>query len=371
VSAIICSCHFNAVGIALSLREVGWRGSIICLKINIVGPVVAERYPWLCDCWNLTVDRAEELPGEIGARVPPELVGAIFFCDERFLEVFADAGTAALFPNACLTVGSSSEIGTILDRRTFYGRLEGTNVAQVPRTVESGGDPWQIFRGPFRTRVWRSWRGLTKLPRGRTIRTQAELQAWIVQCEESSLAPEEWGYQELLSTRPMDVVSVCGWHGLAGSVYRTTRWLRQAGENGWLVGVSNDYPELSIVTRNVLAELRYDGPFELEFVRDPVTDSFKVIELNPRFWMQHRLVGSVLVRRYLGLPLAETDKHSQARYWVNTDAVLTIWRPWREPGLLPIIRQAVWSIPLRESIVPCGYQLAQSAWRKILGRTRK
>lgn len=42
-------------------------------------------------------------------------------------------------------------------------------------------------------------------------------------------------------------------------------------------------PRLDEITRRVMAETRWDGPFELEFIRDRRDDDYRLIEINPRF----------------------------------------------------------------------------------------
>jgi len=348
--AVICSCHFNAVGIALSLREIGWHGPIVCLKINTKEGVTAERFPHLCKCLPLNIRTPQELPETIVKWTPADQIGAVFFCDERFLAAFNET-TKLIFPNACIHTGSVDHLESILDRKLFYRRLEESNCSDIPVTFDSSQDPWKLAGDAFRTRVWRSWRGLEKLPRGRTIRSSRELREWQILCKEKNLGPEEWGYQELLSTAPKDVVSVCGWHGLEGAIYRTTRWIKQSGENAWLVEANDGDHELWRTTRNVLDLFEYTGPFELEFVRHPTTGKFHIIELNPRFWLQHRLLGNILVQRYLGISNGHRTQ-AMPRYWVNTDAALSLRTILRHPDVLPYLLHAVWAIPVRGSIRP-------------------
>lgn len=41
--------------------------------------------------------------------------------------------------------------------------------------------------------------------------------------------------------------------------------------------------KLEEITRRVIAETRWPGPFELEFIRDQRDDEYRLIEINPRF----------------------------------------------------------------------------------------
>jgi hypothetical protein len=142
--------------------------------------------------------------------------------------------------------------------------------------------------------------------------------------------PGDWCYQEVLSLAPHHNVSVCGWHGLETRRYAATRKLLQFPErqgNGDVCELIELPPDFSEITRKLLNELGYTGPFELEFVRDLRTGRDVIIELNPRFWMQHPLVGAnldqTLVRHYLGLSNAKLPCDSlQPRYWVNTIVAL-------------------------------------------------
>ena len=42
-------------------------------------------------------------------------------------------------------------------------------------------------------------------------------------------------------------------------------------------------PRLDDITRRIIAESRWTGPFELEFIRDRRDDCYRLIEINPRF----------------------------------------------------------------------------------------
>jgi hypothetical protein len=90
---------------------------------------------------------------------------------------------------------------------------------------------------------------------------------------------------------------------------------------------------LCAATKNILDALGFSGPFEMEFLLDPDDGRFKVIELNPRYWMQHRLLAAlaanVLIRRHLGLAVDETLRRCPAGgLWINA-ASLGSWMAWR------------------------------------------
>ena len=175
-------------------------------------------------------------------------------------------------------------------------------------------------------------------------------------CERQGFGHEEWGFQELLSTNPQHNVSVCGWHDADFTCDVVTRKIRTAGQIGWLVERVDGFPELKEQTHAILTSLDFAGPFEMEFLLDPRTGEYKVIELNPRFWMQHRLTASVsqncLVRRYLRLATeSQADMPTpRKRYWLDTDEALDRLISLNGYGLISYLPRAVWSNPLRGSV---------------------
>jgi|GEM_PF-3087125 len=340
------------MGIVLSLREIGWDGRILCFRINCNRRTVVERWPDLCECAPVTIFEPSQIWQKIAARVAPKDVSALFFCDERFHSTCMNDQMASLYSAAKCWLGTRCELETVLDRWIFYEYLRNRGLADTPVTLKNPCDPWQHFPDGFRARVWRSWRGMKKLPRGRTVRTAKEFDEWRQMCQTQKVADAEWGCQELLSTDPRHTVSVCGWHDPASRYYKVTRWLRQRSENGWLIETLEGYDELRETTRNILSAMEYYGPFELEFMKNRDSEGYKVIELNPRFWMQHRLVGNELVRRYLDLPAGTNESRPQPRYWLNTDEVLKRMLCFKGFGLFPYIRQGVLSTPVRGSVWP-------------------
>lgn len=149
---------------------------------------------------------------------------------------------------------------------------------------------------------------------------------------------------------------MCGWHDAKSPRFVATRKVLQFPArqgNGDVCELIELPAALADTTRQLLDDLRYTGPFELEFVRDTRTGRYRLIELNPRFWMQHPLAGAnlgqVLVRRYLGLPEETTPHGSSPRYWINTIVALNCllradfrgWRYLRDPQAVRIPPLAV------------------------------
>ncbi len=106
---------------------------------------------------------------------------------------------------------------------------------------------------------------------------------------------------------------------------------------------SVDRPELFKPTIRLLQELRYTGIAEVEYKWDAVTGEYKLIEINPRPWDQHRLgkaCGTDLVLlaycEHAGMELPKVQKRSVSEKWIAEDVFLAtslrlLWR--RDPRL--------------------------------------
>lgn len=321
--AVLCGTYVNAVSIVGSLRRLGWTGEIMAVKPRAQGPVLIET--------AAPEVRVVELDFQAPADLLPWLAGrggeqVVFLTDERFHYVLAPHHGVGARSAVRVFVGSPAHLDTILDRQLFCHFLASRRLAETPRTIPSSEDPWRAFGDRFLLRVRRSWQGLAKLPRARVVGSRAELAALERRLEEQGLDRQAWCYQELLSVAPRHNVSVGGWHGPGVREYLTTRKVLQHPPrtgNGDVCEVLPAMPELDRVTSRLLDELAFEGPFELEFVLDASSGRYHVIELNPRFWMQHALVeaatGDGPVRRCLGLPPADAPPAATVtpRYWVN------------------------------------------------------
>jgi len=113
---------------------------------------------------------------------------------------------------------------------------------------------------------------------------------------------------------------------------------------------SANRPELLDRTIRLLQAMEFTGVAEVEYKWDARDDEYKLIEVNPRPWDQHRLGAACGVDlMYLaycdgaGFPQPAVHADLTPRKWVAEDAfILTalrlIWR--REPGLGALVRQA-------------------------------
>jgi predicted ATP-grasp superfamily ATP-dependent carboligase len=110
---------------------------------------------------------------------------------------------------------------------------------------------------------------------------------------------------------------------------------------------SADRPELFDRTTRLLRAMDFTGIAEVEYKWDAASSDYKLIEVNPRAWDQHRLGSAAGVDlTYLAycdhaaLPMPEMPRRVTAQKWVAEDALLfavlrLLWH--REPGIRALL----------------------------------
>lgn len=325
---IICGNYLNCYSIADSLRAINWAGRIVSIKEQDQRNVFIDVIDNPIEVWPLTLKQPGDIISIINTRIPIEFPKIVFFNDERFHEAFLAAKNTPSLKNFRFFTGSEENLGVILDRYAFCDFIHTRGLAAVPKTIPSNMDPWKIFPGGFFVRVKKTWSGLKKLSRVKMVINQEQLQKIEGDYLRSGLHREDWCYQEILSISSHHNVSISGWHDHQSQRYFATRKILQHPPktgNGDVCELFLAPEGLLKNTRAILEELNYKGPFELEFVFDQNSGTYKVIELNPRFWMQHGLIENAtnheLVKRYVGDNLNfETDEKpiTEICYWVNS-----------------------------------------------------
>jgi len=323
--AVICRHHINAHGIASALCEVGWSGPIVCLKNRAHGRVLMELFGDRVDVWETELQTPKDVIDFLAERIPAEDEKVVFFTDECFHRVFLEERNNSRLPNSRFFIGAEEHLDTVLDRHAFYRFIEERQIAAVPRTIPGDADPWSVFPDGFCMRLKESWRGLVRLRGVKLINERRQWEKEVDGYRQWEYTEDDWCYQEILSISTRDNISVCGWHDGSRRTYIATRKVLQHPPRSGNADVCEriEPPDgLMDMTRNLLDSLEYAGPFELEFLLDMKTGEYKIIELNPRFWLQHGLVGAIsgqeLVRRYVGLPSADGAPDRSPTYWINT-----------------------------------------------------
>lgn len=323
--AVVCGNHINAHTLVRNLQRIGWPGRIVLLRDASEAPGLAVCLNPQTERWAVEISRPDELPAQIEARFGRNADVWVFFTDERYHAAFA--GWARQHPESRLKcrLGTTAHLSAVLDRYEFCRFIESRNLAKVPRTIRGDEDPLAAFGEAFIVRPRLSWFGVAQRERVTSVRGPKEFQAALDAYASRGLGRADLSFQELLSIRNRDNVSISGWHGPVVRHLHCSRKVLQYPPRtggGDVVELIPSPPGILEQAQAILAALEYDGPFELEFVFDERAREFKVTELNPRFWLQQGLIeavsGRALVSAYLGRPPQETSPAERnLRVWVN------------------------------------------------------
>lgn len=330
---VVIGSYINACSIIWSLKKINYRNKIY----------VAEFHEDKARCMaevllnDINIIKAEifdelQLINVINDNIPSDVYKIFLFTSEEFIEPIRHAIDNNKIINALAYTGSKVDNNLIFDRFKFYKFIERLGHSCIPKTISSAENPEENLGDSYIIRVNSSWNELKKLPRLKIVNSIEERECFESSLLAKGLTRDMWSYQELLSVSDKDNLSVCGWYDSDFKQFVVTRKILQHPPktgNGDVVEVYKDAPRYIIdVTMDILKALEYVGPFEMEFVFDLSTNQYKVIELNPRFWMQHGLVnditGNSLIRRALGerglIPVDYKDVQYGA--WINGNRVL-------------------------------------------------
>lgn len=322
--------HLNAHAIIRGLSEIGIQKEDIWLVKDKGFPrLSAEVLNRKIRTWEIDIHDNYEIVEKIRDQFGITRKKVLFFTDERYLTALQPLKNAKPASDFRFFIGSEKHLDTILDRLRFYDFIEQNRIAPVPRTIPGTEEPFLKLgeRVVVRPRV--SWGALVKRQRVSIVSSRAALEKVLSQYRQAGLSADNWCFQEVLSIDPIHNVSVCGWFDKRHRHLFCTRKVLQHPEpcgNGDVVEYLPEPPgkvlEQSIA---LLAALEYSGPFELEWVYDDSSGVYRIIELNPRFWLQHGLAAciegqQILIKRYVGqkdVSSVPLNCNSGVRYWVN------------------------------------------------------
>lgn len=174
----------------------------------------------------------------------------------------------------------------------------------------------------------RSWHGELKLPRGWVCQTRDEAEARLKEIENFENWKNIFFFQKWLGDQDCRVVSVCGFHDVKDSSRNLTAIVeRIASHTSGLscsAAVQTIHDDWNLQAKNaeILDALSFTGPYEMEYLI--VGERVVVLELNPRFWMQHAIFvirGNGLIKRYLGCETEDDKKNNQVADVVWFDSI--------------------------------------------------
>ena len=324
-TVVVCGNHINAHTVVRNLQRLGWSGRLVLLRHETEAPGLAVCLNPQVESWAVSIRGPGELPELIDKRFGHEGRVWVLFTDERYHLAFADWAQAHPASPLRFHLGSTEHMRAVLDRYEFCRFIETRRLAAVPRTIRGEEDPFAAFGDAFIVRPRLSWFGVAQRERVKLVRGRAEFAAALKSYASRGLQPADLSFQELLSIRNQDNVSISGWYGPgAEHLYCSRKVLQYPAKTGGGDVVELLAPPAGVLekAKAILAALAYEGPFELEFVFDEAAGDFKVTELNPRFWLQQGLIeavsGCALTCRTLGWePRPTTAAERSLRYWVN------------------------------------------------------
>lgn len=331
--AIIIGTYINAYSIYCSLKAIKYNYPIVAIKTQTDEAkcfleIVADDIKMI----NKKSISSRGIITAINDVFCEGTVKYIFFTSEEYIDIIKQGIRSGELKNTIAYTGAKNDNEVIFNKYQFYQFINERNLAYVPKTISNFEDPTKEFGNTFIIRPKKSWESGFRMPRLCIVHGRAEKEKVESEFRALGMADDMWCYQELLSTDDKHNVSVCGWYDEIFEQFAVTRKLVQHPSkmgNGDVVEIMVSFPkELIESTRAILQAMEYMGPFEMEYVYDLNSQKYKVIELNPRYWMQHELVGYLtdyaLIRRNLNqtFVVSKAPEFLPHTYWVNTNQML-------------------------------------------------
>lgn len=173
-------------------------------------------------------------------------------------------------------------------------------------------DKKKVAMFPCLLKAKSSWQDERKMPRGWVCESLVELEKQLEAVRADGFREDSFFIQEWLGGLSCRVISVCGFHdnkkaerNLVAVVERIAAHNIGLSCSAAIETIDDDWGVIE-KTAAILNEMEFTGPYELEFL--VVEDRVCVLELNPRFWMQHAIFFKAkngVLKRYLGIERSE------------------------------------------------------------------
>ena len=265
------------------------------------------------------------------------------------------------------------------DKWAFVHWLNGTEGLPVGLPQWPLGE-YRHVSYPCLLKAKHSWVDAIKMPRGWICRSKEELDERLAELELTAYNPDHFFMQKWAGDLRCKVISVCGYfdsldhmRNLVSVVERIASH-RQGLSCSSAIQTIDDQWGLIAKTGLILDAINFRGPYEMEYV--VVGEEAFVLELNPRFWMQHALFlrfGNGLVKRYLGLDNEDDYEISEIKNaaWVDGVHLISSMLRLRLDFLLLVLNQ-LFKKPQRVVIWPsmpvAVLVIWRVAWRRLLSR---
>jgi len=160
------------------------------------------------------------------------------------------------------------------------------------------------------------------------LKTKVDYHNFLDFLEVNQFDKNDFVYQELLSTKAEDNISIAGWKEKGSDrllAFQSCKLLQHPPKMGTgdVTKIMDIDDELYDLTVLICKHFNYHGPFELEFVLS-TNGVAKVLEFNPRFWMQHGLINAISGESLTALALGidPLPKNEEKDHWLNPLYVL-------------------------------------------------
>lgn len=343
--AFVSTSHINAYDVFLAARREG-------LKV-------------------LTWNANPAFPIPVGNTLPIDPDSWIFFTEESNLRRALDGDILGRF-------WPRQFPAELLDNKWAFAAWLKNKSRLTPAPLQWAIEDISAAHYPCVLKAKHSWAGAVKLPRGWICHSPKEIEEILRKLDDEQLPTDYFFLQEWLGNDDCRVISVCGFYDARNSARSLMTVVeRLLGHSAGLscsaaIQTIADQWNLRDRSSEILAALDYTGPFELEYL---VTgERVVVLELNPRFWMQHSIFthnGNGVMRRYLQIDTSDD--------WGRNDIGEVIWID----GMELILRtctfrwQLLWlairkKIAQKEMLVisPSPALAIRAAWNIFLTRAR-
>lgn len=187
---------------------------------------------------------------------------------------------------------------------------------------------------PIYLKAKHSWKNDQKVPRGWICNNTKELEQKLIEIENSNWNRDWFFFQDFIDYPLQNNISVAGYFDYTNFNRNLSIVTRKVLGNcerfscGTIVETIPDPNNLVQRTYKILDNLKYNGVFEMEFLFDEQEKIYYVLELNPRFWMQHGLFlkffNNELIKRYLDIKNSKSIAQYEYRHlvWIDTISLL-------------------------------------------------
>jgi hypothetical protein len=264
----------------------------------------------------------------------------------------------------------------LLDDKWAFTNWLDWNLSCIKGLKQWSFEDIDLVEYPCLLKAKHSWVGEQKLPRGWLCNDRDDLVGAVQSLRSKGFKADDFFLQKWLGYEDCRVISVCGFHdsenharNLVAVVERIASHTQGLSCSAAVETISDEWG-LVRSSEKILDALDFVGPYELEFL--VVGATWYVLELNPRFWMQHALFlpsGNGLIKRYIGLD----DEHDRkikrisGMVWVDglhlIKAVLTF-----DLSFIDLVARKLFLVKKKKVLVWPSLPMAVYVWLRIIRR---